>query len=273
MVAPTQERRMERPVPPRRPAKQQWPWPLNLYQTAVGKKWVMALTGLGLVGFVVAHLAGNLKMYMGAEDIYKYGEFLRDMGEPIIPHTHLLWILRIGLLAMFGLHIHAAVTLTRLNAKSSPKANPVGEKQYEAKRDYIAANFASRTMRWTGTIIGLYVLFHLADLTYGNTGADFVKGDVYNNMVNSMSRPLVALIYIVANVALAIHLFHGFWSMFQTLGINNPRYNGLRRNLATAIAGVILIGNLSFPILIVTGVIDNVEPDYLTESMAVLGLV
>lgn len=265
---------MSRPVPPRRPKKKQWPWPLNLYQTAVGKKWVMALTGLGLVGFVVAHLAGNLKLYLGAEDIYHYGEFLRELGDPLVPRTHLLWILRFGLIGMFGLHIHAAITLTRLNAASSPKASLVGEKKYEAKRDYIAANFAGRTMRWTGTIIALYIVFHLADLTWGTAnGDDFVRGDIYNNMVNSFQRPVVALIYIVANVALAIHIFHGFWSMFQTLGINNPQYNGLRRNLATAIAGVILIGNLSFPVLIVTGVIDNVEPDYLHEAVAALGLI
>lgn len=257
---------MRRPEPPRRTAKRALPWPLNLYQTAVGKKWVMALTGLGLIGFVVAHLAGNLKLYLGAEDIFHYGEFLRDMGEPLVPRTHLLWILRFGLIGMFALHIHSAVTLTRMNQVSNRGG-------YEGQ-DFAAANFASRSMRWTGTIVGLYLLFHLADLTWGWTSDEWVRGDVYNNVVDSFQRWPVALIYIAANVALAIHIFHGAWSMFQSLGVTSPQYNHLRRYVAYGISAVILVGNVSFPIAVLTGIVDHVEPTYLNEeALALLALI
>jgi succinate dehydrogenase / fumarate reductase cytochrome b subunit len=250
MVAPTQDRRIRRPEPPKRAVKKRLPWPLSVYQTAVGKKWVMALTGLGLIGFVIAHMAGNLKLYLGAEDIFHYGEFLRDMGEPIVPRTHLLWLLRFGLIAMFALHIHSAVTLDRMNTKSNAR--------YRGGRDYIAANFASRTMKWSGPIILLYLLFHLADLTWGwFLGDEYVRGDVYHNVVESMSSLPVALIYIVANVVLAVHIYHGAWSMFQSLGWNTPKFNPMRRGIAVALAGLILVGNLSFPIAVQAGLIDE----------------
>ncbi len=274
MVAPTQDRRIRRPEPPRRAPKTALPWPLNVYQTAVGKKWVMALTGLGLIGFVIAHMAGNLKLYLGAEDIYHYGEFLRDMGEPLVPRTHLLWILRLGLIAMFALHIHSAYTLTRMNQASSGSAGAIsGQKSYDGGQEFAAASFASRSMRWTGIIVGLYLLFHLADLTWGWTSDEWVRGDVYNNVVDSFQRWPVAIIYIAANVALAIHIFHGAWSMFQSLGVTSPQYNHLRRYVAYGISAVILVGNVSFPIAVLTGIVDHVEPTYLEEASALLGLI
>ncbi len=263
MAAPTAERPTSRPVPPRRPRKKPAPWPLSLYQTAVGKKWVMAITGIGLIGYVVAHMFGNLKLFLGAEGIYHYGEFLRDMGEPIFPRTVVLWLLRLGLITFFALHIHSAYTLTRMNQASRST-------RYQGGRDYQAANFASRTMRWTGIIVGLFVLFHLADLTWGWTSDDWVRGDVYNNVVDSFQRWPVALLYIVANIALGIHIFHGAWSMFQSLGINNPAYNRLRQGLAYTLAAVIVIGNLAFPIAVLTGALDHVEPTYLEEAAALL---
>ncbi|MEM8905861.1 MAG: succinate dehydrogenase cytochrome b subunit [Actinomycetota bacterium] len=273
MVAPTQERRIRRPEPPRRAPRKALPWPLNIYQTAVGKKWVMAITGLGLIGFVLAHMAGNLKLYLGAEDIYDYGVFLKEMGSPILPKTHLLWILRAGLLAMFVLHIHSAYTLTRMNAVSNPKANVTGQKTYDGGQEFAAANFASRSMRWTGIIIALYVIFHLFDLTWGATSDEWVKGDHYNNIVDSFQRVPVAAIYIVANVALAVHIFHGAWSMFQSLGVTSPQYNHLRRYVAYGISAVILIGNVSFPIAVLLGIVDHVEPTYLEDASALLSLI
>lgn len=241
---------------PLRPPSRSLPFPLSLYETAVGKKWTMAVTGLGLLGFVIAHMIGNLKLYLGRVehngvldwDIDHYGEALRELLTPIFPEYSVLWILRLGLIAMFGLHIHAAVSLTRLNLASN--------KAYSGKRDWLAANYASRTMRWTGPIIGLYVLFHLADLTFGWANPDFVYGEVHDNLVGSLERWWVAAIYIVANTALALHLFHGIWSMFQTLGVNNPRYNGLRRYAAMGISALILVGNLSFPIAVLSGLVD-----------------
>lgn len=255
---------MTRPAPnrvqPLRKRRKQLPFPLNLYQTAIGKKWVMALTGVGLLGFVLAHMIGNLHLYEGPLQVNVYGEHLRTLLEPIAPRTFVLWLLRLGLIAMFALHIHAAVSLTRMNLQSHAK--------YQSSRDYIAANFASRTMRWTGIIIGLFVLFHLADLTWGWwLGDSYVRGDVYHNVSESLSNIPVGVIYIVANAALAVHIFHGVYSLFQSLGINSPAINRARRGLATGIAGLVLIGNLSFPVLTMAGLIneDNCRAPGATE--------
>ena len=235
------------------------PFPLNIYQSSVGRKWVMALTGIGLLGFVIVHMIGNLHIYEGPSRMYEYAETLRELGGGLVPRTLLLWVMRVGLLAMFLVHLHSAYTLKERSRLASDRAGFVGgAKKYESKRDYVAANYASRTMRWTGPIVGLYVLFHLADLTWGWwLGDAYVRGNPYHNVVESLSSIPVAIIYVVANVALAVHIFHGTWSMFQSLGVNNPRYNGLRRNLATVLAGVVLIGNLSFPVLVQAGLVNE----------------
>lgn len=232
----------------RRP--RQLPWPLNIYQSAIGKKYAMAISGIGLLGFVVVHMIGNLHIYEGPVQIYEYGEAIRELGGHLAPRTFLLWLMRLGLIAMFAIHIHSAYSLTRMSTKA--------DERYVGKRNYIAANFASRTMRWTGPIVLLYVLFHLADLTWGWwLGSDYVRGDIYHNVTASMSSLPVAIIYIVANVALAVHIFHGAWSMFQTLGLNNPKFNNLRRSIAGGFAAVILIGNLSFPIAVQARLINE----------------
>jgi succinate dehydrogenase cytochrome b subunit len=219
--------------------------PLRFYGTAVGKKWVMGITGLALMGFVLAHLIGNVKLYLSKEEINLYGEALRDMPGALLPRTVLLWSLRIGLIVAFVLHIHAATTLTLLNRRARP-----GPDRYRSKRDYVAADYASRTMRWTGVIVLLFLIFHLMDLTWGNANPDFLRGDPYNNLIYSFQRPAVAIVYILAMIALAMHLYHGAWSMFQSMGITNPRYNTLRRRFAQGFAAVILIGNCSFPIAV-----------------------
>lgn len=217
----------------------------------------MAVTGLILVGFVLFHMFGNLKLYIGViehngvmeYDVDIYGEFLREILVPLLPRTWFLWLMRFGLIAAFGLHIHSAYSLTIMNGKV--------DHTYASKRDWLAANFASRSMRYTGIIVLAYLIFHLADLTWGFIpGYEWERGHVQENVVNSMSNPVVAIVYIVANVLLAIHIFHGVFSMFQSLGINNPRYNHLRRYLAGGIAAVILIGNVSFPLAVLANVIE-----------------
>lgn len=232
----------------RRRSQPNAPWPIGFYRTAVGKKWVMALSGVVLLGYVLVHMLGNMKVYLGPEEINSYGESLRDLGGHLVPRTNLLWLMRIGLILAFAVHIHSAYSLTRMNITSRPE-------RYQGGRDYIAANFASRTMRWTGIIVALYLAYHLADLTWGWTNPDFIRGDVYHNMVESFSRWPVAILYIVANIALTIHIYHGAWSIFQSLGINNPRYNEARRVFAGAFAFAIGAGNVLFPIMVLTGVI------------------
>lgn len=224
------------------------PFLLDLYSTALGKKYVMAITGIMLIGFVVAHMIGNLKMYLGPEDFNHYAEFLRELLVPILPRTFALWLMRIGLIAAVALHIHAAYSLTIINRRAR------GVK-YQSERDYVVANFASRTMRWTGIIVALFLLWHLADLTWGWVNPDFVRGDAYDNVVASFERVPVSILYIVANIALGIHLFHGTWSLFQSLGWNNPRFNQWRRQLAAAVATIIVVGNVSFPIAVLAGIV------------------
>ena len=250
----TKQNSAQRPL---RKKGKELPFPLSLYQTAVGKKWVMAVTGIILLGFVISHMVGNLKLYLGVVehngameyDADIYGEFLRELLVPLFPRTVFLWLIRSVLIAAFALHIHAMYSLTMINQSAN--------KTYSSKRDWLAANFASRSMRYTGIIVLVYLIFHLADLTWGIIpGYDYNRGHVQENVVNSLSNPIVAIIYIVANVLLAIHIFHGVYSMFQSLGINNPAYNGLRRGLAAVLAAVVLIGNVSFPIAVLTGVID-----------------
>jgi succinate dehydrogenase / fumarate reductase cytochrome b subunit len=224
------------------------PWFVDLYRTAVGKKYVMAITGLIGLAYVAGHMVGNLKIYLGQEDIDHYGEWLRTIGYPALPHGGFLWIMRVLLVGAVLLHIHAAWSLTRMNGRSDVK--------YVAKRDYVAASFASRTMRWTGIIVAAFILFHLADLTWGPANPDFIRGSVYHNLVESFSRPLVALFYVIANLALGVHLWHGLWSLFQSMGWNNPRFNEWRSWLAWVTTVAIVAGNVSFPIAIATGIVD-----------------
>ncbi len=229
--------------------KRRSPFFVELYRSAVGKKYVMAITGIMIMGFVLAHMIGNLKMYLGIAEFDNYGDFLREILVPILPRTVFLWLLRGGLIAAFALHIHAAYALTLLNRRAR-------RTNYHSKRDYIAANYASRTMRVSGIIVGLYIVFHLFDLSWTGTGATYVRGDPYGNVVHSLSRVPVAILYIVANIALGFHLFHGAWSLFQSLGWNNPRFNRWRRNFAVGFAGLIVIGNVSFPIAVLAGVVS-----------------
>jgi succinate dehydrogenase / fumarate reductase cytochrome b subunit len=229
-------------------AKRKAPFPVEFYRSALGKKYVMAITGIMLMGFVFAHMVGNLKMYLGPEEFNHYGEFLRELLVPILPRTVALWGLRLGLIGAFVLHIHAAYSLTVMNKKARTV-------KYQSQRDYIAANFASRSMRYTGSIFLIFLIWHLFDLTFTGTGYTYVRGLPYENVSNSLSRIPVALLYIAGNLALGIHLFHGAWSLFQSMGWNNPRFNVWRRNFAAGFAALIVIGNVSFPIAIMTGIV------------------
>jgi succinate dehydrogenase / fumarate reductase cytochrome b subunit len=232
----------------KRPGRRK-PFFVELYQTGVGQKWVMGITGVALMGFILVHALGNLKMYLGPTEFNAYSEGLRDMLVPLLPRTFALWVIRIGLALAFVLHIHAAYSLTRKNQKANAR--------YESRRDYLAANFASRTMRWTGPIILLFLIWHLADLTWGIhpiAVEGWTRGLAYQNVTASLQRTGVAIIYIVANIALAIHLYHGAWSMFQSLGLNNPRFNRARRIFAVCFATFIGVINISFPIMALAGV-------------------
>lgn len=226
---------------------------IDLYGTAVGKKYVMALTGVIGIGFVITHMIGNLKMFLGkdAGGVYAidhYGEFLRELLVPILPRTVALWLLRLVLIGAILLHLHAAFSLTVLNRTARPV-------KYQSARDYQVASFASRTMRWTGIIVLLFLAWHLADFIAGWANPGFVRGEVYRNIDASLSRIPVAALYIVANIALGVHLFHGTWSLFQSIGWSNPRFNKWRRAMAMGVATVIVVGNVSFPVAVLAGIV------------------
>ena len=225
------------------------PFLLEIYRSAIGKKWVMAITGIVLMGYVFAHMVGNLHIFEGPHQINEYGEWLRDLLEPPFPRSFTLWSLRIVIIVAFALHIHAAYSLTVMNRR----ARPLG---YQSSRDYVAANFAGRTMRWTGVIVGLFVVYHLLDFTWGSANPGYVRGDVYRNVVASFEQWPIALVYIAANLALGVHLYHGAWSLFQSVGWNNPRFNPWRRWFATGFAVVVTAGYISVPIAVLAGVVE-----------------
>ena len=226
------------------------PWVLEFYRSDVAKKWTMAISGIILLGYIAAHMVGNLKVYLGPESIDQYGESLRELGGHLVPEEHMLWILRIGLAIAFGIHVHAAYSLTRKNMKAR------GKVRYDVPREYLAANYASRTMRYSGVIVFLFIVFHVADLTLGTANPDFVSGEIYHNMIASFEQVPVAIAYIVANLALGLHIFHGVWSLFQSIGANNPLYNKWRRYLAWGFTALIVAGNLSFPLAVQFGIIS-----------------
>ena len=168
---------------------------------------------------------------------------------PILPRTVTLWILRSGLILALVLHLHAAYSLTVLNRRARPV-------KYQSARDYQIASFASRTMRWTGAIVLLFIVWHLLDLTGGQVNPDFVRGATYRNVDASLSRVPVAAFYVLANVALGVHLYQGTWSLFQSLGWSHPRFNRWRKYAAYAVTGFVVIGNVSFPIAVQIGYLE-----------------
>jgi succinate dehydrogenase / fumarate reductase, cytochrome b subunit len=225
------------------------PFVVELYRSALGKKYVMAITGVVFMGYVLAHMLGNLKLYQSAEDFNLYAEFLRRLLYPIVPESGTLWLLRLVLIGALIGHVVAAAQLTAMNRKARPDS-------YRSKRDFVAADFAARTMRWTGVIVLLFVAYHLADLTFGWVNPAAEGATVYEKVVASFSNPAIAAFYIVANLALGVHLYHGGWSLFQSMGWNNRRFNHWRRAFAVGFAVFVTLGNLSFPIAVQVGIIS-----------------
>ena len=213
----------------------------------------MALTGLGIIFFVLAHMIGNWKIFLpdvdGVPDIDIYAEALRELLVPFIPAHVTLWILRTGLIVAFLFHIHAAYSLTLMNNRARPE-------DYQGPRTYVAANYASRTMRWSGVNFLAFLLFHLADLTWGIqpiAPETWARGEVYANFVATFSRAPVTAFYVIAMILLGLHLYHGAWSMFQSLGINHPRFNNLRRYFAIGLAVLVTVGNAIMPLAVYFG--------------------
>jgi succinate dehydrogenase / fumarate reductase cytochrome b subunit len=209
---------------------------------SVGKKVVMAVTGIVLFGFVTVHMLGNLQAYMGAAPMNHYAEFLHTMV-----HGAGIWVFRLVLLVCVGLHAWAALSLTLGNLS----ARPVGYRTKQAQ----SATLASRTMPWTGVVLALFIVYHILHFTTGTVHPDFRPGDAYHNFVTGLQVPWTAGFYILAQVCLGFHMWHGVWSLTQTLGWSHPRYNALRRRFAMTMAILVAGGNISYPIAVLTGLI------------------
>lgn len=214
----------------------------TFFDSTIGRKAVMAVTGILLFGFVVAHMIGNLQVYLGAEVLDAYGKSLRTLG-----HGAALWLARGGLLAAVGLHIWAAVSLARQNRAARPQRYKVWQPR--------ASSYASRTMYWSGPLLALFIVYHLLHMTTGTVHPDFAHGEVYKNFIVGFSQPAVSAFYIVAMLALGLHMYHGVWSLMHTLGLAHPRWNNLRHSFATFVAAAVVIGNISFPVAVLTGFI------------------
>jgi succinate dehydrogenase / fumarate reductase cytochrome b subunit len=216
---------------------------LRFYQASIGKKAVMAVTAVVLFGYVIGHLAGNMQVYLGAEQMDRYAAFLHSM--PV-----LLWGVRALLLVCVVLHIMASIQLTILKQQ----ARPIGY----VKKDAVGSNIASRSMIWSGAMIAAFVVYHLLDLTAGvaNT-AQYQELHAYENLVYSFQRVPVSVFYIIAMVLLGMHLYHGIWSMFQTLGFSHPRYTPVIKRASAVVAILITAGFISIPIAVMTGVVGE----------------
>ncbi len=219
---------------------------LALYGSSIGKKVLMAATGAVLVGFVVVHMLGNLKVYQGPEKFNAYAEFLRQAGAPVLGHGQLLWIARAVLLAAVAVHLVAALQLTL----ASRRARKIGYR----KRDDLSFSYASRTMRWGGVIIVAFVVYHLMHLTWGTAHPRFGES-VYDNLVIGFRSWPVSLAYIGAMVPLCLHIYHGMWSSTQTLALDDPRVLRWRRAAAAALALVVFAGNCSIPVAVLAGLV------------------
>ncbi len=232
---------------------------LSLTQTTIGKKALVAVTGAILFGFVIGHLAGNLILLIGPDAYNAYAAGIK--GNPA-----LLWGTRITLVVAVVVHLVLTLQLAGRNASARPTP-------YQKPRQDMVTTYAARTMVLSGPIVFLYLLFHLAHFTAPglSIGGSFDPENVYMNVVQGFRVWWVSAIYIFANILLGLHLYHGGWSLFQSLGANHPRYNLLRRRAAIALALFVSVGNVSIPIMVMTRVIDA-EPGGFVESGADLDL-
>ncbi|MBB4700905.1 succinate dehydrogenase cytochrome b subunit [Sphaerisporangium siamense] len=234
------------PDPPRTPARRG----PGLLRTSNGRKAVMAVTGAVLVLFLIGHMLGNLKIFLGAESFNSYAEWLRTVGEPAVPGRTLLTLTEIALVAAVVLHMWSAVSLARRAAKARPV-------KYAARRKSQAGGYVVHTMRYGGVIILLFVVWHLLDLTFGTVNPKGFHASPYDRVVAGFdpSRWWVTAFYILALVMVGLHLRHGLWSAFQTLGLTRGRARGLLSAVAAAGSAVLILGFVSVPIAVMIGAV------------------
>jgi succinate dehydrogenase / fumarate reductase, cytochrome b subunit len=215
---------------------------LGFLDTSVGKKLVMAVSGAFLLLFAIGHMVGNLQLYMGPKYLNAYAAFLREFG-----HGAGIWVARAGIILAALAHLWGAVTTTL----ASWRARPQGYRVWRSGGD--ASTLSSRTMRWTGGVIFVFIAYHLMHLTLGTAHPAFDEKNVFNNVVIGFQQLGASGFYILAMLALGLHMVHGGWSFLQTLGLSHARYNRLRYGVALLVALIVVGANLSFPISVLTG--------------------
>lgn len=214
---------------------------LALWRTSVGKKAVMAVTGIILVAYLVTHVVANLLVFQGPDKINTYSRFLHGTGAA-------LWLARLVLLAAAVLHIVAAVQLTARRQA----ARPVG---YAGGREAQVSTLASRTIRWGGGLILVFLVYHILHFTLGTVHGSFVDGDPYHNVAAGFTSPLVVTFYELAMAAVGLHLYHGLWSSGRSLGLSEPSPHPIRRQLALALSVLMWAGFTVIPIAAYLGMI------------------
>jgi succinate dehydrogenase / fumarate reductase cytochrome b subunit len=211
------------------------------WRSSVGKKVVMAITGLVMLLYLITHVLANLLVFQGPTRINAYSAFLHGTGGA-------LWVARLVLLAALVLHVIAAVQL----AGRRQEARPIG---YAAGREPQVSTFAARTIRWGGALILAFLIYHILHFTIGSAHPDFVEGDPYHNVTTGFRNPIVVIVYLVAMAAVGLHLYHGVWSSGRSLGISAPSRNPLRRTVAVVLALMIWLGFTVIPIAVYAGVV------------------
>ncbi|WP_030256409.1 succinate dehydrogenase [Streptomyces violens] len=218
-----------------------------LWHSTVGKKTAMAVSGIVMLLYLVAHMLGNLKIFFGAAEFDGYAHWLRTIGEPFLHHEWFLWIARVVLLAAVVVHAVAAYQLSRRDIAARPQ-------KYVHKKP--RASYATRTMRWGGIILGLFIVWHILDLTTLTVNPRAEAGHPYANVVATFSTWYGNVIYIVAMLALGLHIRHGFWSAAQTLGANRPGRDRTLKAIANLLALVLTLGFIAVPVSVMTGVVS-----------------
>ena len=218
-----------------------------MYRSSVGKKVLMAVTGFIWFGFLVGHMVGNLKAFLGAEHFDEYAHFLRIMGEPLLPRMGFLWVFRAFVLVAFVLHVILAWQTSRTSWDARAT-------KYH-KQENLSFSGSSRFMRWGGVFILVFVVYHILHMTTGTVHPSFVEGAAYANLVEGLSNPLVAGFYVLAMIAICVHLYHGLWSMLQTVGAAHPKYREFRRPAAVLLALVVSLGFITIPVSVLAGVL------------------
>ncbi|WP_259454481.1 succinate dehydrogenase cytochrome b subunit [Streptomyces ginkgonis] len=221
--------------------------PALIWRSTIGKKTVMAVSGLIMLLYLITHMLGNLKVFFGPDEMNAYAQWLRTIGEPFLKHEWFIWIARVGLLAAVVAHGVAAYQLSRLDLAARPV------KYAHTRR---RASYATRTMRWGGVILGLFIVWHILDLTTGTVNPHGVHGEAYENVVATFSTWYGNVIYIVALVALGLHIRHGLWSAVQTLGLGSRTRDRALRATATTVALVLTAGFVSVPVAVMTGIVS-----------------